>query len=66
MATQGKKHMGGTKRYVKQMMNIPASRVGIKAKTPVISKPTTGKSKLLTSTFTNIGTQPTRAMLGLK
>ena len=95
--------MGGRRRYVKEMLNIPASRVGIKMKTPVVNKPKgkvaipvkktptnfgastmpkhIGKkavhktewgpkskpSKVVSmGKFTTIGTQPTRAMFGLK
>lgn len=48
---QGKKHMGGRRRYVKQMLNIPGNRVGIKSKTPNKSKP-----KVVVTPTTSFGT----------
>jgi hypothetical protein len=105
MSKQGKKHMGGRRRYVKNMTNIPASRANVKEAFPHVIKKSVGKQSTSKTSFgkstlpkrvgikavhktvfggkskpsivpktpnmfgrkmTNIGTQPTRAMLGLK
>ncbi len=96
--------MGGRKRYVKQMLNVPASRANVKEAFPQVAKKSAGKSNVKTSfgastlpkkvgikavhktvfggkskssivpktpnifgkKITNIATQPTRKMLGLK
>lgn len=97
--------MGGRRRYVKNMLNIPASRANVKEAFPQVAKKSVGKqstsktsfgkstmpkkvgkvasaktefgakskSSIVPKTpnmfgrkFTNIGTQPTRAMFGLK
>ena len=103
MSKQGKKHMGGRRRYVKNMTNIPASRANVKEAFPQVAKKSVGKQSTSKTSFgastmpkkvgkvasaktefgakskpshvkpsktvfgmSNIGTQPTRAMFGLK
>ena len=90
--------MGGRRRYVKNMLNIPASRANVKEAFPQVATSKVGKGAIGKSmpkkvgikavhktvfggklksavaakggktspTFTTIGTQPTRAMFGLK
>ncbi len=61
---QGKHHMGGTRRYVKNvtnMVNIPASRENIKEAFPTVNKPKLKHP----AAFSKIGDQPTRKMLNI-